>query len=46
VSVGQLLNDLAIDLSLSIHEVNEISLSHRHLIGIEANKGSFRQMPR
>jgi hypothetical protein len=28
-SVSQLLNDLTIDLSLSIQEVNEISLSHR-----------------
>jgi hypothetical protein len=28
-SVGQLLSHLAIDLSLGIHEMNEISLSHR-----------------
>ena len=28
-SVGQLLNDLAIDWGLGIHEVNEVSLSHR-----------------
>jgi hypothetical protein len=28
VSLGQLLNDLTIDLSLSIYEANEISLGH------------------
>ena len=28
-SIGQLLNDLTIDLSLGVHETNEISLSHR-----------------
>jgi hypothetical protein len=29
VSISQLLNDLAIDLSLGVHEANEVSLSHR-----------------
>jgi hypothetical protein len=28
-SIGQLLNDLTIDLSLGVHEANEISLTHR-----------------
>ena len=28
-SIGQLLNDLTIDLSLGVHEANEINVSHR-----------------
>ena len=43
-SLGKFLNDLAVDLSLSIHEANEVSLGHR--LALQSSEAHHRDAQR